>query len=273
MRNWRPPELARGGDDSCRAVRSRLGESKVRDRFKPLGAMLLLLCPVAVADVGLPSYQEPFAEAEATAAKHRPLIKQISYGDPGVGRDSGTPLRCEPGMQANVMDLAPPADKRVDDLNLSGAMHAPRQTLEAGALMWSHTEVDIPLYINGNQSALRTGKVINQINAIGRGERLLLVSRDENYFQRLQAIRPMDKLLVETSQTVRYYQVTRASITRVGTKAQNHLSPETLTLAACYPFQPFDGTALLYVVRAQPIPAALDPSEEEQEGGYTTVNF
>lgn len=220
--------------------------------------------PLAIADVGLPEYQDPIQQSESSrsSAGHNPIIKQISHG---ADWNTAGPLSCDPAAQTNgtALDLAPPPDKRVDDWGPKLQNHTNGS---------NHAEVRIPLYLNGNRAVLKTGEVVNSIKAIESRGKLVLLSEDNNYFHRLQAIRPMDKLLVQTAQTVRHYLVTRASIMRAGTEVTNDSSADTLTLAACYPFQPIEGTPLLYVVRARAIPATPRP-EEAAAAEPVTLNF
>jgi hypothetical protein len=151
------------------------------------------------------------------------------------------------------------------------AIHAARG--DVGLPEYEEPQLDIPLYISGDRAALGSGQAVNAIKAIRTGESLVLVSEDKEYFAQLQNIHPRDKLLVQTPQALRHYQVTRtlvihARITPAGLETYDQAPEETLTLAACYPFQPLaprrfqnlqpaGKDALLYVVHAQPIPAAL----------------
>lgn len=268
-----------------------------------LGLATLLVCPLTVADVGLPAYQEPAPDSEqqAPATPDEPMvIQQISYGSSATS--AARPLHCDPGTadSGSILDFAAPPDKRVDgwpgspfrrDQNRdqdkqSAAAKSNRTRTDYPA---NHNEVNIPLYINGNRAALKTGEVVNAIDAIRQGGGMLLVSEDSNYFSRLRGILPMDKLLLETPQKIRHYQVTRAGIAEAGTEAEERAPGESLTLAACYPFQPIDGRTLIYVIRAQQIPAGLpssvltsptltspmlaSPMANQEGGSYETVNF
>lgn len=251
MRNWRL--LQRAG---C-------GKGHRRERVWPkrCGTILLSLCPMAIADVGLPAYQDPVAGSPIVTTKQKPLVKNIAYGGMSLEKSGGTPLRCAPRDNTATLNLAPPSDMRVD-----GWSQRPK---EAG-----HAEFHIPIYVNGKQSALKTGSIINQVNAIGMQENLLLISPDQNYFRRLQVVRPMDKLLVQSPTTVRHYRVTQVGLSQLESETELSASSETLTLAACYPFQSVAGKATLYLVRAHLIPAAMLPSPNDQQPDPPTkINF
>lgn len=239
-----------------------------RDLSKNLPiAAILLASPIvfgsslAAADVGLPSYESPVQESnDPQHAAGQFVVKQISHGADA----DATPLTCGEATDQNgsALDFAPPADQRVEQW----------ETLASEDSEDAHAR--IPVYINGNLAALRTGKAVSAIDAITIQGRTLLLSYDKDYFNRLQAIRPRDKLLVQTQQSLRQYQVTRAEITQAGLEAETPASEDTLTLAACYPFQPVGNAPLLYVVNARPFPAALPHHSATEEGGsYETVNF
>lgn len=263
MRNWRL--LQRAGCNE--GHRRKLAWPK---RFGTIfGTIPLMLCPMALADVGLPAYQDPVAGPPTVAVNQGPLVKNISYNPMAVKKSRGKPLRCAPGDNTTTLNLAPPSDIRIDDWS-SGPKEAPRP---------DHAEFHIPIYVNGKQSALKTGNIVNQVNAIGMQdlgmqERLLLISPDQNYFRRLQVLRPMDKLLVRSPTTVRHYRVTRVGLSQLESETELSASSETLTLAACYPFQSVAGNATLYLVRAHLIPAAMLPSPNNQQPDPPTkMNF
>lgn len=228
---------------------------------------MLLVTTMTDADVGLPAYDGPIPELVEAEQAHAPqmVVKQISHQSSEID----APRSCEEAtrMTDSALDFAPPADQRVqgwDTLeSAAGAVSAEVQAAHA----------DIPVYIKGSTAAMRTGRAVSAIDAITIQGRTLLVSYGKDYFNRLQAIRPRDKLLVQTEQTLRQYQVTRARITQAGTEAEDP-APDTLMLAACYPFQPVGSAPLLYIVDAQPFPAVLpDHSATEEGGSYETVSF
>lgn len=232
------------------------------NRRTALAAATLLLAPLAQADVGLPEFAGPDflrrvvqpAVQEETQA--RVTIKAISHQQ---GAEKALAQSCTEAArrQEIALDFAPPADTRTD--------------ASAGDQA-TQSEAGIPLLIEGGSAVMKTGQAISSLEAVTIEGRTILVSKDRDYFNQLQNIRPRDKLLVQTAESLRQYEVTAARVAQAGEGLQ---APHSLTLVSCYPFQPLGQASLLYTVNAQPWPANPEFVADGQieEVGYTTVSF
>ncbi|MGQ9424501.1 hypothetical protein ACXYTJ_00960 [Gilvimarinus sp. F26214L] len=219
-----------------------------------LVAALGISIPLANADVGLPVYKGPGAEHAPALTEPPTLIRPINFQR--GARDGGLAMGCgERTAQHDIaLDFAPAPDYRIEDQQSSG-----------GAI--------IPLHIQNGEAVLQTGRVTNTIKAIRDNERLLLVSEDRDYLNRLQTLRSTDTLLVRTPASVRRYQVTATRIRHSDLAPSDGGSTQTMTLAACYPFQPIESAALLYEVEAVLVDEDVRPQERRQVEAMNLVSF
>src|SRR5690606_11331561 len=166
----------------------------------------------------------------------RVTIKTISHQQ---GAEQALAQSCSEAArrQEIALDFAPPADSRAE-----------ASAAEQGA----ESEAGIHQLIEGGSAVMKTGQAISSLEAVTIEGRTILVSKDRDYFNQLQNIRPRDKLLVQTAESLRQYEVTAARVAQAGEGLQ---APDSLTLATCYPFQPLGQASLLYTVNAQPWPA------------------
>lgn len=226
----------------------------------------LLLQSMVAADVGLPRYHAP--QKESQPESEGPVLQQISHRE--------IPARFQPldchrnGLSAaTTLDLAPPPDQRV-----SAWSPVPGGRGEGADLPEEYSAANISILLAGNRAVMRIGEVVTSVRAHTNRGATILTSGDRDYFSRLQAVRPVDTLLVENSHTIRRYRVKETRILSMGEKDKSQSAGDNLVLAACYPFQAIGTAALLYVVLAEPVPAPLTDSFHEHEGGsYKTVKF
>lgn len=195
---------------------------------------LWLSSPVVRAGVGLPVYEGPAPAVEPSRLEDAAVARYISTeNDLSCSRDN-----------SSTLDFALPGDFR------------PAQRQASARL---------PLVIRGNRALLYAGKDRHSARAQLHGNRLLLIGQDESFFNSLKNIQAGDELLVHTARAIRQYRITRARLTH-SLAAADDGGEESLSLLACYPFQPLGHESIFYELRARPLAAEyLDDAAPEIE--------
>lgn len=204
-------------------------------------AGLLLIAPGTIAGVGLPIYDGPLPQHPQTSLEDYAVTRQIS---------AQADLSCNtrnPEARASL-DFAPPSDFRP-------ASNVPAQ---------------LPLIVQGNQAVLYAGKMRHTTSARLHEGRLLFISADDSFFDSLQGIQPGDQLLIHTAQTLRQYRITSARLSHTVAEGD---AGESLSLVACYPFQPVTSQPIFYELRAKAL--LSEPTETAQHDGHDgrLINF